>query len=180
MRILTSILGLSLVAGPLAAAEIVRWVDKDGVVHFSDRPQDAAQSGAEKVQIVEAPRPGSVAPAPGAPVTTRAKPFTYAGCDISSPNPDQVFQNVRSVSISINVQPALQLDHTIAVRVNGARVPGWPPGSSGYLLSDLPRGTYTVSAQVLDARGTPVCSSAPMMFHIRQPSMLTPGARTAR
>lgn len=180
MRILTSILCLALTGGPAMATEIVRWVDKDGVVHFSDRPQDAAQSGAEKVQLLEAPKPGSVTRAPTAPPSSAPQPFRYVGCEISSPNPDQVFQNVRSVSVSLNIQPSLQPDHTIVVRVNGARVPGWPPTSSGYVLNDLPRGTYTVSAQVLDGRGAPACSSPALMFHIRQPSILTPGARGAR
>ncbi len=84
------------------------------------------------------------------------------------------------MSVSLNVLPSLQLDHTIVVRVNGARVAGWPPTSSGYVLSDLPRGSYTVVAQVLDAKGAPACSSSQLMFHIRQPSLLTPGAKGAR
>jgi hypothetical protein len=180
MRITISLLCLTLATGPLAAAEILRWVDKDGVTHFSDRPQDAAQSGVEKVQVQEAPKPGSVAPTPVAATATQQKPFTYAGCEIISPNPDQVFQAVRSVSISLNVLPSLQLDHRIVVRVNGAPVPGWPPTSSSYLMGDLPRGSYTVSAQVLDGKGATVCSSSPLMFHIRQPSLLTPGAKGAR
>ena len=180
MRILPSILGASLLAGPLPAAEIVRWVDKDGVVHFSDRPQDAGQPGAEKVELLEAPKPGSVAPARTAPADTAPKPVTYTGCEISSPAPEQVFQNVRSVSVSLNIMPSLQPDHRIVVSVNGARVPGWPPSSSGYVLNDLPRGSYTVTAQVLDGRGTVVCTSSPLVFHVRQPSMLSPGARNAR
>ena len=180
MRLPTSLVCLALAAGPVAAAEIIRWVDKDGVVHYSDRPQDAAQAGAEKVQIQGAPKPGSVAPPPTRAPTVAPEPVRYTGCEISSPSPDQVFQNVRSVSVSLNVQPGLQAEHRIVVRVNGAPVPGWPPTSSGYVLNDLPRGSYTVSAQVLDARGSTVCTSGTITFHIRQPSILTPGARNAR
>jgi len=121
------------------------------VVHYSDRPQDAAQNGAEKVNIHAAPTPGSVAPTPArsSPTSTNS-PFRYAGCEVISPNQDQVFQNVRSVSVSLSVMPGLQLDHRIIVRVNGAPVEGWPSTGTGYVLNDLPRGSFTVTAQVLD------------------------------
>ena len=180
MRLLTSILCLLVTSGPIAAAETWRWVDKDGVVHYSDRPQDGAQKGAEKLQIESAPKPGSVTPQATGPLPTAAMPFKYAGCEFASPNSEQVFQNVRSVGVSLNVLPSLQFDHTIAVRMNGSRVAGWPPTASSYALNDLPRGSFTLSAQVLDPKGTPVCSSSPLTFHIRQPSLLTPGAKGAR
>jgi hypothetical protein len=177
MRLLTSILCLLIASGPIAAAETWRWVDKDGGVHYSDRPQD----GAEKLQLESAPKPGSVTPAnAGPPRGAPPKPFAYAGCEISSPNQDQVFQNVRSVGVSLNVLPSLQLDHTIVVRMNGGRIQDWPPTSSSYVLADLPRGSFSVTAQVLDSKGTPVCSSSPLTFHIRQVSMLTPGVKGAR
>jgi hypothetical protein len=181
MRTLPSILCVLLASGPLAAAETWRWVDRNGVVHYSDRPQDAAQDGAEKVNILAAPNPGSVAPTPTRSTSSStAAPFRYAGCEVVSPNEDQVFQNVRSVSVSLSVVPALQMDHTIVVRLNGAPVQGWPRTGRGYVLNDLPRGSFTVTAQVRDQRGAVVCSSSPRTFHIRQPSILTPGARNAR
>jgi hypothetical protein len=175
MRIRTSILCLLALSGPLAAATY-RWVDKDGVTHYSDHPQP----GAEVIHVDTTP-PGSVAPppAPAGPTTSAPKPVRYASCDVSSPSPDQVFNNVHSVNVSINVQPALQTDHTIVVKVNGSRVNGWPPTSTSYLLQDLPRGSYGVAAQVLNDKGAVVCNGASVTFHVRQPSMLTPGARAA-
>jgi len=181
MRTSLPLLCLLLASGPIIAAETWRWVDKDGVVHYSDRPQDAAQNGAERVDLLAAPRPGSVTPTPTrSPSSADAQPFKYAGCEVVSPNQDQVFLNVRSVSVSLSILPALQLDHTIVVRLNGSPVQGWPSTGTGYVLNDLPRGSFTVTAQVLDPRGSVVCSSSPRTFHIRQPSILTPGARNAR
>src|SRR5438105_149026 len=153
MRLRLSILCLLFASGPITAAETWRWVDKDGTVHYSDRPQDGAQNGAEKVQLESAPKPGSVAPVNGGPPPSgAAKPFKYAACEIASPNQDQVFQNVRSVSVSLNVLPSLQPEHTISVRMNGTRVAGWPPASTSFVLSDLPRGSFSISAQVLDPK----------------------------
>ena len=46
---------LCLLAVPVSAAEMYRWVDKDGRVHFSDKPPpDAVNSN--KVTVKEAPR----------------------------------------------------------------------------------------------------------------------------
>jgi len=175
MRILTSILGLLAMSGPLAAATY-KWVDKDGSVHYSDQPQP----GAEVIHVDTTP-PGSVvtpaarAPAAAAPA---GKPFTYASCAVSSPSQDQVFFNTRSVNVSLNVMPALQPDHTIVVKVNGGKV-AWPAGSTSYLLQDLSRGSFSVNAQVLNEKGVAVCNGPSVTFHIRQPSMLTPGAKAA-
>jgi uncharacterized protein DUF4124 len=175
MRIPTSILCLLAVSAPLAAATTYKWVDKDGTLHYSDQPQP----GAEVIHVDTTP-PGSVAPqaASARPVLTTPRPFAYTSCTVSSPSPDQVFFNTRSVNVSLNLQPALQPDHTVVVTVNGGKV-AWPPGSTSYQLQDLSRGSFSVSAQVLNEKGVALCKSPPLTFHIRQPSMLTPGARAA-
>lgn len=61
-RILSTLLLLA-VAAPVAA-ELYRWTDADGRVHFSDTPP-----GRQKAEVLQAPvatPPGSVAPATGA------------------------------------------------------------------------------------------------------------------
>ena len=175
MRILTSFLCL-LVSGPLVAADTWRWVDKDGGVHYSDQPTP----GAQRIPLTTAPAPGSVTPQPPAPRPAEpAAPFSYAGCEISSPNADEVFTAPGGVSVSLNVLPGLQPGHSISMLLNGSRVTGWPPGSTGYLLQNLFRGSYTLVAMVADGAGRTMCSSKPVIFHVRQPSMLTPGARAA-
>jgi hypothetical protein len=176
MRILTSILCLAL-GGEALSADMYRWKDKDGVTHYSDQPTP----GAEKVPLTSAPPPGSVAPAaparaPSAPLT----PFAYAGCEISSPSNDQVFNAVNTVSVSVGVQPALQSGHRVAVQVNGQPERGWPPGSSAYVLQNLSRGSYSVMATISDENGRTLCTSEnAVTFHIRQPSLLMPGRRAA-
>ena len=51
----------TLLASGLAAAQVYKWVDEDGVVHFSDQPRP----GAEEVQIQRAPSPPSAQPTRG-------------------------------------------------------------------------------------------------------------------
>lgn len=177
MRILTSIL-CALLAQSALSAELYRWKDKDGVTHYSDQPTP----GAERMPMISAPPPGSVA-APAPPpraATSGTAPFAYTSCEISSPLADQVFTNVDAISVSINLRPALQIDHRVNVQLNGSPVSGWPPGSTSYLLQNLFRGSYSLIATVTDAAGRTLCtSSSAISFHIRQPSMLTPGAKAA-
>lgn len=45
------VLGLGLQAGALAADEIYRWVDDDGVVHFSDKPPASQGASVETVDV---------------------------------------------------------------------------------------------------------------------------------
>jgi hypothetical protein len=171
MRILTSILCL-LLSGWATAAETYRWVDKDGVVHYSDQPNP----GAERIELNAAPAPGSVAPGPQPRTSsTPLVPFTYTSCGIASPNADQVFLNVRTVSVSLNILPALQSGHRITVQMNGRPISDWPAASSGHLLRDVSRGSYTLQAGIQDANGRQICTSGALTFHVRQPSLLSPG-----
>ena len=53
-----SVLLMSAIAPAPAAAEIYKWVDADGRVHFGDKPRDPAQAaGAEEVELKESYRP---------------------------------------------------------------------------------------------------------------------------
>jgi hypothetical protein len=170
----------------LAAADAWRWVDKDGVVHYSDRPI----AGGEKVPLTAAPRTGSVAP----PAYTRSGPdteltaaqrkardraFQYTSCAFANPGEEQVFERVDTVSASIELRPAYRDGDRIEVTLNGQPLRNWPQSSTGFTLTELPRGSYTLAATVFGADGTRMCNATPVTFHLRQPSMLTPGAKAA-
>jgi hypothetical protein len=173
MRKLTSIL-LLICGTPLGAAETWRWVDANGVTHYSDRPAP----GAERI-TVNAPRPGSVVqPAPATSTTTALPPdraaVPYTRCAITSPGNDEVFNAVNAVSASLALEPALQDNHHVQVMLNGRAVANWPEGALNYTLTDLYRGSYSLFARIVDLDGKMVCSGAPVTFHVRQPSLLSP------
>jgi len=50
-------IGVLLVAAPIVYAEIYKWVDDQGNVHFGDKPKDSAQLSAEPVKLRESYRP---------------------------------------------------------------------------------------------------------------------------
>lgn len=166
------LLGFALTAG---AAEIWRWTDANGVVHYSDNPVP----GAEKMSI-SAPRPSGTGPLPEpppevAPREPRQQPFAYARCEVVSPARDETFHSVQAVNIRLDVEPALQPGHRIEVQVNGVRLTDWPANALDYTIPEVFRGSHTVQVRVLDADGTVVCTGQPLTFHLRQQSVLAPG-----
>ena len=162
------------VCSAVGAAEMWRWVDKDGVVHYADRPAP----GAEKFTMQSTQKPAAPAgPAPP-PARTSARPaeFRYASCAITSPTPDQVFNSVTAVNAGIELLPGQRPGDRVMMQLDGRRVANWPEGAQGFMLTDLSRGSYTLTAQIVDEAGKTMCTSAPVSFHIRQPSMLAPSS----
>ncbi len=165
-----------LVAASLGAAEAYRWVDKDGVVHYSDK----LVPGAEKIPLVSAPKPGSVpqvySPTAQAPREPDTRLLT---CKISSPAPEQTFGIEDTVPVLIETEPALAAGDQLTVTLNGARIEGWPTGGTSYQFAGLPRGAYTLLAVISAPDGRAKCTTAPLAFNVFQPSLLSPGRRAA-
>ena len=175
MRFLMTCLVL-LAASPLGAKDVYRWVDKDGVVHFSDQPM----SGAEKIPLKGSPKPGSVTqtytPSASRP-TEGAQPgtsFRYSSCTIANPSQDETFSPTDSIGVGMDLQPGYRVGDRIQVQMNGQRVQDWPETSTSHQFTGLPRGSYSLSAIVMAPDGTTMCTVAPVGFHVLQPSLLSP------
>jgi hypothetical protein len=159
------------VCSAVGAAEMWRWVDKDGVVHYADTPSP----GAEKFTLQSTQKPTTPAGPAAPPARTSTRPaFRYASCAITTPAPDQVFNNVTAVNAGIELLPGQRPGDRILMQLNGRRVANWPEGAQGFMLTELFRGSYTLTAQIIDESGKTMCTSATVSFHIRQPSMQTP------
>src|ERR1700735_5782379 len=87
---------------PFAAQAVVvyKWVDADGVVHFSDQPVPGAEkittSGGSTRGILSQPMPG------GGALPEEPKPRPGQHASISSPAPDQTFTGGEQVSASLS------------------------------------------------------------------------------
>lgn len=156
------------------AAEAWRWKDVNGVVHYSDRPTQ----GAERVDI-SATKPSSSPPnivvtrEPGtAPAAAAGTPnIPYTRCVIIAPDAEETFNAVNAVTAGVYVEPKLQDGHRIEVMLNGRIVTDWPPDALTFTLTQMVRGSYTISARVLDANGGTACSGPTLTFHVRQPTV---------
>ena len=154
------------------AGNVYKWVDENGVIHYSDQPHENAQ----KVQL-KAPQtytaPKTPAPSPRIPASDPAAPV-YQSCAISAPTNDQVFTNTYEVTAGVLVQPAVRPGDTAVVTLDGQTVPGVPASGGQFTISPVDRGTHSIQMEVKDPSGATVCSSAAVTFHVQQPSLQSP------
>jgi hypothetical protein len=174
MRIALIVVGLvfSLSA---QAQDIYKWVDQDGVVHYSDQP------GSPDAELVPYPGLGAAPPDDAAPPdlyqsTPSDQPpagRTYQSLRILSPTPDEVFFGGDvSVSVQLELDRDLRPGDTVVVFLDGQRVQESTELSA--TLTDLARGTHFVRAAVTDEGGSVVITSPQVTFHLRQNSIATP------
>lgn len=158
-------------ASHATAAGVYVWYDKDGRPQYGDRPQPGAQEVAiTPAQTYEAPKP-AVNTADASP--NRASPAPRGpACRILSPIADEVFLNTPSVTVTALGPPR----GTPRLLLNGASIASLD-GKPNFTVTPIPRGTYT-AVVVFDGgmNTSPLCQTAPVVFYVRQPSIIKPAA----
>lgn len=156
----------------LAVAGVYKWVDPDGTVHYSDKPQP----GAEEVRV---PPPQTYTPTPYTPITPRpeatAAPAEYTSLSIASPAPDaNIWDNTGAIPISFSIEPALDSGrgHQLVVLIDGKTLP--PTKSTSTTLENIERGSHTLQGQVVDAAGNVLISSPAITVHLHRQSVFGP------
>jgi hypothetical protein len=175
MRMLLVLAGLA-VSLAAASQEIYRWVDKDGVVHYSDSPDSP---NAKLIDVIEpnayeAEDAAQAAASGGASGEPDEEPedSPYESLSIVSPTPDQVFFGADVVvGATAELDGTLRQDHSVVFFLNGNRKAA--DGLSTE-FSGLARGSYFLRASILDQNGDPVVTSQQTTFHVRQPSINSP------
>ena len=168
-----------LLAASLACADgAYRWVDEDGVVHYSDVPVE----GAEVVNLSEYTR------ATGARIarprtTTRADaeatepetPFRYESLSVAAPGPEETLWNIEGVlNVSLALTPSLQSGHQVRVYFDGElRV----VSGTSFQIEEVWRGVHNIQAEVVDQSGTVMIRSRPNRFYVQQNTVITAPGR---
>ncbi len=161
----------------LRAATVYRWVDADGVVHFSDQPAE----GAEKIVTSTGTSRGILTgPAPSAPAQDKPKNTTFADTQVSivSPAREQTFSGAEAVTASLSVEPAPKGGRQLSITwtLNGAPVTEGADAMAFTLPPELTsgRGIYTLGATVTDPQSGESKSADPVTFNVLRPSVLSP------
>lgn len=155
--------------------EVYEWRAPDGTVEYSDE----ARPGAKPKHVQE---PMTVAPAA---VTGNRPVARPAGADRSGPRADAGYELVviesprqddvlwvnpaTPVMVSVGTEPALRAGDRVVLEINGSRHAERTGGS--FQLRELERGTYAVSALVVDGKGQERGRSKPVTFHVKRPSV---------
>jgi len=172
---MTALAVLALCAGSTAAQTITtyRWVDAQGVVHYSDTPQPGAQVIQQKsAQTYRAPAPPTSAAAAAAAAAKDADSPIQC-CGVIDPASEASFFAPDAVPVAVQVTPGLRPGDQVAVTVDGAALNPAVPGRLQYQVSAPVRGAHTVNVTVQDADGKQLCHSS-LTFYVQQPSLLSP------
>jgi len=171
---------MAALAATAAPAAVYKWVDADGVIHYSDQPHE----NAEKVQLkaLQTYSPPKTPPT-AAQLTTGTTPASkpaaataspYQSCVVSQPENDQVFMNASSVTAAVSLMPGTRPGDRLTVTMDGQQVPGVPVTGGQFTISPVDRGTHSLQVVVQDSNGQVVCQSPAVTFHVHQPSLLNP------
>ncbi len=161
---------LGIFGAAVASADVWRWVDEDGVVHFSDTPVE----GAERIDVSESSRTTGArvfTPAPRVAADGEATPpveeeFRYESLTVVSPAAEETLWNIEGLlSVSLAVSPGLQTGHQVRVYFNGEpRM----VNSTSFTLNEVWRGVHNIQAEVLDETGKLMIRSQPNRFYVQQ------------
>lgn len=165
---------IALLAGA-ALAQAYRWVDEDGVVHYSDVPHE----GAEQIQLPEASErrarstPSPVREAAAASDGSQPAPektFSYDDIEIVAPAPEETLWNIEGVlNVALRVTPALRPQDEVRVYFDGEQrsVTG-----TSFQLQEVYRGVHNIQAEIVDPTGKLMARSPTNRFYVQQNSII--------
>jgi hypothetical protein len=169
MRILLVLL-LLVASAAVAKEEVYKWVDENGVVHYTDKPpsDNAAPAKLPPLQTYKggsAPdlRKFDKGPQDGKP---------YAGLtqvQVVTPSHDETFRGgERTVPIAVVVTPSLREGQQLIYVVDG-KPQSLPTTDTSYALTNVDRGSHSVAVTVVDATGRELGRSGTVTFHMKPP-----------
>jgi Domain of unknown function (DUF4124) len=164
---------LSVVCVAAFSATVYKWVDENGVTHYSDQPHE----NAEKVTVAQpqtypAPRQ-SARSNTSAQQPPRQARSTYT-CSIVRPANEDTFPDATTIMTAAQASPPPHDGDKVILMYDGQTVGNFPPSGGAFQLNGVERGTHTLQAQVQDRTGNVLCQSSNVTFTVLQPSVLNP------
>jgi Domain of unknown function (DUF4124) len=148
---------------------VYKWVDAQGVVHYSDQPHPHAQ----KLEIRGA-QTFSALPLPQTPATSEPAPQSsgaaYDSCAITQPTDQQMLMNVYQATAVVQTSPQLRPSDQVRLFVDGRQI----QGSGASFTFPVHRGQHSVQAVIEDSTGQIVCETSSVTFFVHQPSVQNP------
>ena len=174
MLMRTFIALVAALAAGMAQAQAYKWVDENGVVHYSDVPVE----GAEQIELpADGRRPQRPAYArplqPEVDSTAEAKQpqdvFNYDSIEIVSPAPEETLWNIAGgLNVALRVTPALRPEDRVRVYFDGVEqmVTG-----TNFQIQEVYRGVHNIQAEIIDSTGQLMARSLPNRFYVQQNSI---------
>jgi hypothetical protein len=163
---------LLLIAAVPARADVYRWVDAEGHVHYGDK---APAPGAKPVELP--PLQFISGASPAAPAGTAKTPAAAPAAEsvalnIVSPTPDQTLRGTdRKLAVSVAMQKPLPEGAGLVYLLDGNPRTSKPVQDLSYTISDVVRGSHLVAVAVVDGRGKELGRAPPVLVHIKPPGL---------
>lgn len=151
-------------------ADIYVWTDENGNKVFGDEPQKSDQAKPlqlEATTILSFPKLEFETNNN----TQQNNVQAYSQLLITSPIDDAtVRDNSGTVSVALSSEPALVEGHKIQIYLDGSAYQS-PQASTSFTLSNIDRGTHTLSASILSESGETLFQSKALSFHLHRGSL---------
>jgi hypothetical protein len=164
------LLSAAALAGRGGTTTVYKWVDAQGVVHYSDQPHANAQKlqiqGAQTFSAPAVP----LTPSMSAPQESEPPGPAYESCTIAQPTDQQMLMNVYHATAVVQASPPLRPGDDVRLFVDGKQIPGSGPSFTFPVF----RGQHSVQAVIEDGTGQIVCETSTVTFFVHQPSIQNP------
>jgi hypothetical protein len=154
-------------AGAAAAKEAYRWVDEDGVVHYSDRPREGAEAfqlPSPNVATLRVPKPS--ARSDDEQEKADEQDTGYASIEIVSPQAEETLWNIEGIlNVSVALEPGLRPGHQLRAYFDGEMR---PVSGTNFQVQEVWRGAHNIQVEVVDATGRVMIRSRPNRFYVQQ------------
>lgn len=176
-----SVVYISLLLISAAHANIYKWTDSNGIVHYSDTPQSGA------TQVVLPPSE------PATPVVKEANPNNSSkpnssqtiqvptkdkAVAIAQPRSEETIRNNQGfVPVIVNVEPELEAGDLLQVALDGQLI-GKPQNTKLFAVNNVLRGEHSLTVQLMDAEGKVIATSEPVTIYMHRPRVgMVPATR---
>lgn len=156
-------------------AGMYKWTNDEGDIIYSDTPPN---NDAEEVILPELNTTPALKvearPEPTQTPDESAEATSYTEFQLVNPEPDAIIRdNTGNVSVSLSLQPELDSNagHSINILIDGeASISN--SQQTTVTLTNIDRGTHTVSAEIIDSTGKVIISSNSVSFTVFRYSKL--------
>lgn len=184
---------LLLVSAWAAAQQVYRWVDAEGVVHYSDQPPPDGSVEAETVAIDIPPGIGNPSQqilrsnnGGNSGISSRQannallaqqqgldQPevrVEYRDLIIIQPETEQVLWNLATrLPVRVQVTPGLEGSHQVQMLLDGQPV-GTPFTGSSSIVSPVYRGEHSLTPTIIDRNGQTLFTGESIRIYVQQAS----------
>ncbi len=163
-------LGIALGMPLPAGAEIYKWTDAEGNVHFSDEaPKGAKKLELKPLPVMNLPMPERHADLGKTAAELEKEKQGYSVLAVTKPAHDAKLDATDGqLSVTASLEPDLRKGHMLQVWVDGQKA---GPADTATALSarDLQEGERKLKVVVLNAQGEPLQSSAEIRIFVQKP-----------